>query len=248
MLTRPPPLDLNPDTVVGGRRRAGRVLVVATASALLLLALHGIAEAAPVGHGVVRVLAEDAGPDQAIRKEAALAGYLSYGVMAMTVVYGILLSTGWAKRIVRRSAVYGGHMSLAITAQAFGVLHALSYIFQTQEQFSLVKTFVPFVGGGEIEVALGIVGLELMIGASVAVALVHKLNYRRFRKAHIGGTYAGAALTWLHVLTTSPEARAPGLVGITVAAAALACILLGILRLLPAAREDRSRISLTAAA
>ena len=96
--------------------------------------------------------------------------------------------------------------------------------------------------------ALGIVGLELMIGASVAVALVHKLNYRRFRKAHIGGTYAGAALTWLHVLTTSPEARAPGLVGITVAAAAAACILLGVLRLLPASREDRSRISLTAAA
>lgn len=247
MPARPAPSDLTPRQAAGGRR-ASRVLVVAVASGLLLLALSGMAEAAPVGHGAVRVLAEAAGPDQSIRKEAALAGYLSYGVMAMTVVYGILLSTGWAKRIVRRTAVYGGHMSLAITAQAFGVLHALSYIFQTQEHFSVVKTFVPFVGGGEIEVALGIVGLELMIGASFAVALVHRLNYRRFRKAHIGGTYVGAALSWLHVLTTSPEARAPGLVGITVAAAALACILLGVLRLLPAAREDRSRISLTAAA
>ena len=248
MSARPTPHSSFPCRSVGARRAAGSVLVVAAASGLLLLALSGVAEAAPIGHGAVRVLAEEAGPDQAIRKEAALAGYLSYGVMAMTVVYGILLSTGWAKQIVRRTAVYGGHMSLAITAQAFGVLHALSYIFQTQEQFSIVKTFVPFVGGGEIEVALGIVGLELMIGASVAVTLVHKLNYRRFRKAHIGGTYAGAALTWLHVLSTSPEARAPGLVGITVAAAAAACILLGILRLLPAAREDRSRISLSAAA
>ena len=247
MLSPHEPLDLAPDTAAHGRRGAGRVLVVAAASSLLLLALSGMAEAATVGHGSVLVLAEGAGPDQAIRKEAALAGYLSYGIMAMTVVYGILLSTGWAKRIVRRTAVHGGHMTLAITAQAFGVLHALSYIFQTQEHFSVVKTFVPFVGGGEIEVALGIVGLELMIGASVAVALVHKLNYRRFRKAHIGGTYAGAALTWLHVLTTSPEARAPGLVGATVLAAALACILLGVLRLLPAAREDRSRISLVAA-
>ena len=248
MSAQPSPDSLVMRRSAGARRRAGSVLVVAAASGLLLIALNGVAEAAPVGHGAVRVLAEEAGPDQAIRKEAALAGYLSYGVMAMTVVYGILLSTGWAKRIVRRTAVYGGHMSLAITAQAFGVLHALSYIFQTQEQFSVVQTFVPFAGGGEIEVALGVVGLELMIGASFAVALVHKLNYRRFRKVHIGGTYAGAALSWLHVLTTSPEARAPGLVGITVAAAALACILLGILRLLPAAREDRSRISLTAAA
>ena len=248
MPVRPTPDELAWQTGADVRRRAGRVLVVAAASGLLLLALSGVSEAATISHGAVRVLAEGVGPDQAIRKEAALAGYLSYGIMAMTVVYGILLSTGWAKRIVRRTAVYGGHMSLAITAQAFGVLHALSYIFQTQEQFSVVQTFVPFAGGGEIEVALGVVGLELMIGASFAVALVHKLNYRRFRKVHIGGTYAGAALSWLHVLTTSPEARAPGLVGITVAAAALACILLGILRLLPAAREDRSRISLTAAA
>jgi len=248
MPVRPTPDELAPHTGADVRRRADRVLVVAAASGLLLLALSGVSEAATISHGAVRVLAEGVGPDQAIRKEAALAGYLSYGIMAMTVVYGILLSTGWAKRIVRRTAVYGGHMSLAITAQAFGVLHALSYIFQTQEQFSVVQTFVPFAGGGEIEVALGVVGLELMIGASFAVALVHKLNYRRFRKVHIGGTYAGAALSWLHVLTTSPEARAPGLVGITVAAAALACILLGILRLLPAAREDRSRISLTAAA
>ncbi len=226
----------------------GRALAVAAATGMVLLVLSGVAQAAPVGHTGVGVLAEAAGPDQSLRKEAALAGYLSYGIMAMTVAYGILLSTGWAKRIVRRSAVYGGHMSLAITAQAFGVLHALSYIFQTQEHFSVVQTFVPFAGGGEIEVALGVVGLELMIGASFAVALVHKLNYRRFRKVHIGGTYLGAALSWVHVLATSPEARAPGLIGLTVAAAGLACVLLGVLRLLPASRADRSHLALTAVA
>lgn len=196
----------------------------------------------------LRLLAEggESGPDASIRKEAALAGYLSYGLMAMTVVWGIALATGWVKRFARRGAVYSGHFTLALTALTFGVVHALSYIFQTQEHFSLVKTFVPFVQGGEIEVALGIVGLELMIGASVAVALTHKLNYRRFRKVHIGGTYVGAALSWVHVLATSPEARAPGLIGLTVAAAALTCIILGVIRLLPPSRADRGRIALTA--
>jgi methionine sulfoxide reductase heme-binding subunit len=248
--------------------RTGRLallgVLAAAGGAVAALALAGAADAAPLhtaaataagqagtlagGAGRhVAVLAaegEAAGADAELRKEAALAGYLSYGVMAMTVVWGIALATSWAKRIVRHGAVYNGHLTLAITALAFGVIHALSYIFQSQEHFSIVKTFVPFVQGGEIEVALGIVGLELMIGASFAVTLTHTLNYRRFRKAHIGGTYVGAVLSWLHVLSTSPEARGPGLVGITVAAAALTCIILGVIRLLPPSRADRARIAL----
>lgn len=252
-------------------RRSSRLallgVLAVTGGAVASLALSGVADAAPLHPAVAAVAAvgghagalaggagrhvtvlaaegEGIGPDAALRKEAALAGYLSYGMMAMTVVWGIALATGWAKRIVRHGAVYNGHLTLAIATLAFGVIHALSYVLQTQEHFSIVKTFVPFVQGGEIEVALGIVGLELMIGASVAVTLTHKLNYRRFRKAHIGGTYVGAVLSWLHVLTTSPEARSLGLIGVTVAAAALTCIILGVIRLLPPSRADRARIAL----
>lgn len=251
---------LPPEQPLRRARPWGRAVAVAVLAGVGLVLLGGAAQAAPVhpvvhaalagGHqpaaaAVVLAQGGEVGPDASIRKEAALAGYLSYGLMAMTVVWGIALSTGWAKRFARRRAVYSGHFALALTALTFGVVHALSYIFQTQERFSLLKTFVPFVQGGEIEVALGIVGLELMIGASVAVALIHKLNYRRFRKVHIGGTYLGAALSWVHVLTTSPEARAPTLVGVTVAAAALTCIVLGIIRLLPPSRADRARIALS---
>ena len=234
-------------------RAATAAAVVAGAAVLLTLGADS-ASAAPhlaaVGHssaGHALVLAaegEGTGPDAALRKEAALAGYLSYGLMAATVVYGIFLATGWAKRIVGHSAVYQGHLALALTSMTFGVMHALSYVLQTQTHFSVLETFVPFVGGGEIEVALGIIGLELMIGASVAVTLTHKLNYRRFRKVHIGGTYVGAALSWVHVLATSREAKVLGLFGVTLAAIALVPIVLGLLRLLPAARADRARLAL----
>jgi len=240
-----------------GRTVARSAVVLGTSGAALLV-LAGSAAASPgtvaqlaglhAGASQTAVLAaaagEGAGPDAAIRSEAALAGYLSYGLMAMSVVWGIFLATGWARRIVRHQAVYNGHMTLALGTIAFAVIHALSYIFQKKEHFSFVKTFVPFVQGGEIEVALGIVGLELMIGATVAVTLTHLLNYRRFRKVHIGGTYVGAVLSWVHVLTTSPEARSLGLVGITVAAAALVCIAMGVLRLLPPSRADRARLAI----
>lgn len=234
-------------------RRAATVVAL-TSGALLVLAVPALAATvvhpgtAPHAGSVVVLAIEGApGPDAALRKEAALAGYLSYGLMAMTLVWGIFLATGWARRIVRRSAVYEGHLALAIAAQAFAVIHALSYVLQTQTQFSIVETFVPFAGGGEPEVALGVVGLELMMGASVAAALVYKLNYRRFRKAHILGTYAGVFLSWIHVLATSNEATSLGLLGLTIAAIALVCIIFSVLRVLPASRRDTARIALAAA-
>ena len=238
-----------------GPARAASVLTVVTLTALLLTvgadsALAAGPHLSAVGHHAVRrgvllaAAGEGAGPDAALRKDASLAGYLSYGLMAMTVVWGVFLATGWAKRIAGHTAVYSGHMTLALTSMTFGVMHALGYVLQTQTHFSVAQTFVPFAGGGEIEVALGVVGLELMIGASVAVALTHKLNYRRFRKVHIGGTYVGAALSWVHVLATSKEAKTLGLFGLTLAAIALVPIVMGLLRLLPASRADRARLAL----
>jgi len=222
------------------------MLAALTAGALLVLAVPALADPVPAAHTVVLAVEGGPGPDAELRKEAALAGYLSYGLMAMTLVWGIFLATGWARRIVRRSAVYGGHLALAIAAQSFAVIHALSYVLQTQTHFSIVETFVPFAGGGEPEVALGIVGLELMMGASVAAALVYKLNYRRFRKTHIVGTYAGAILSWVHVLATSNEAKSLGLLGLTIAAIALVCIIFAVLRVLPASRRDTARIAMVA--
>ena len=229
-------------TVVAGG--AGVLLITGAGDAA---AAHHVASAghAAARHGLLLAAeGEGTGPDAALRKDAALAGYISYGLMAMTVVWGVFLATGWAKRIAGHTAVYQGHMTLALTSMTFGVMHALSYVLQTQTHFSVVQTFVPFAGGGEIEVALGVVGLELMIGASVAVALTHKLNYRRFRKVHIGGTYVGAALSWVHVLATSKEAKMLGLFGLTLAAIALVPIVMGLLRLLPASRADRARLAL----
>lgn len=232
----------------------GGLLVLTAGPALAAGHLPVTAHGALTGHPLHPLSApsvlpteEGGGADVNLRKEASLAGYLSYGLMAATVVWGIFLATGWARRIVRRSAVYGGHLTLAIAAQTFALIHALSYVLQSQTHFSIVETFVPFAGGGELEVAFGIVGLELTIGASVAVTLVHRLNYRRFKKVHIGGTYAGALLSWLHVFTTSAEAKTLGLLGLTIAAILIVTVIFSVLRVLPPSRKDRARFALSPA-
>jgi sulfoxide reductase heme-binding subunit YedZ len=225
-------------------------IAVAVGAALLLAPGAGaqpLAGHAPGwGHsGLVLLAAEgDPGPDAELRKEAALAGYLCYGLMAATMVWGMFLATGWARKLLRRNTVYAGHMVLAVAAQAFGIIHALSYVLQTQEHFTIAMTFIPFAGGGEPEVATGVIGLELTIAASLAVLATRRLNYRRFRIVHVIGVYLGFALSWIHVLATSAEAKTLSMLGVTVAAILGVCVVFAILRLLPASRADRSRTAL----
>ena len=106
-------------TVVAGG--AGVLLITGAGDAAA--AAHHVASAghAAARHGLLLAAeGEGTGPDAALRKDAALAGYISYGLMAMTVVWGVFLATGWAKRIAGHTAVYQGHMTLALTSMTFG--------------------------------------------------------------------------------------------------------------------------------
>lgn len=184
----------------------------------------------------------ESGPDGQVRKVAALAGYLAYGIMAMTVAWGILTTTGFARRWVDRSTMQGGHMLLAVLFLTFGWVHGAAYVFQTQEHFSVAKVVIPFVSGGELEVAFGIVGLELALAVAVSIWVQRRLSYRRWHLVH-WLAYPAFVLSLLHTLTTSPEARSLGLVGVAVAGALLVTLALFVLRALPGAPITRARIA-----
>jgi DMSO/TMAO reductase YedYZ heme-binding membrane subunit len=180
--------------------------------------------------------------DQGVRHIATLAGYFSYGLMALTVCFGILTTTGWARRSVKRQTLYGGHMMLAVISLTFGFLHGLAYAFQTSEHFTFLMVFVPLASGGEPEVALGIVGLELSIAVAISIWFQRRLGYRRWHILH-WGAYLGFGLSLAHTVAASPEVRSLGGVGLVVAAAAGACLLLFVLRLLPATSLVKARIA-----
>lgn len=207
-------------------------LLVVAGVLLALLVLSSPAQAAEVANSA----------DGPVRKAATLAGFLSYGLMALTVMWGVLTTTGIAKRTVRRQSLYMSHMSLAIGTLAFGVMHAVTYTFQKQESFGWVKVFVPFAGGGEFEVALGIVGLELMAALMATIIIQRRIGYRTWHTLHYG-LYGAFVLALLHTITTSTEARQLGLIGITVGALALAAAAMTAMRFLPATSAVRGRIA-----
>lgn len=182
-----------------------------------------------------RLMAEgDYNPyDQGVRHIATIAGYLCYGMIALTVCFGILTTTGWARRQITRPALTSTHMVLAVSTLTFGVLHAVSYVFQTGEHFTPVNAVIPFVAGGEFEVGLGIVGLELAVAIALSIVVQRRLGYRRWHLLHYLA-YAAFALSLVHTITTSVEVQSLGLVGIAVFGLAAACVVLWVLRILPA--------------
>lgn len=184
----------------------------------------------------------ESGADGQVRKVAALAGYIAYGIMAMTITWGVLTTTGFARRWVSRPTMQGGHMLLAVLFLTFGWVHGATYVFQTQEHFSVTKVFVPFAQGGEPEVAMGIVGLELALAVAVSIWVQRRLSYRRWHIVH-WLAYPAFALSLAHTIATSKEAQSLGLVGIAVLGSALVTIVLFVLRLLPGAPVSKARIA-----
>lgn len=219
-------------------------LAVAITTAPLADAAPAFPGAGPAGAAVLLPAAEGgySDYDQGVRHIATLAGYLSYGLMVLTVCFGVLTTTGWARRLITRTALSGGHMLLAVVALTFGCLHAVSYVFQTGEHFGWLQVVVPLAGGGEPEVAYGIVGLELALAVAASIWFQRRLGYRRWHLIHYGA-YAAFALSLLHTVTTSAEVQTLGLIGLTVAAGAGACLLLAVLRMLPATTLVGARIA-----
>lgn len=171
--------------------------------------------------------------DQGVRHVATIAGYLCYGMMALTVCFGILTTTGWVRRRIRKTALTSLHMALAVSTLTFGVLHAAAYTFQTGEHFTAINAAIPFVAGGEFEVGLGIIGLELAIAVAASIIVQRRLGYQRWRLLHYLA-YVAFALSLAHTIATSAEVQALEFVGVTVVGLAAACALLGVLRMLPA--------------
>ncbi|MHA7666613.1 hypothetical protein [Mycolicibacterium sp. HS_4_1] len=221
---------------IAGRTLVRRsVLGLGQAGALTAVMLLALAGTAGAQTGLLSAEGPP-GPDVELRQEAALAGYLCYGLMALVVVWGMVMATKWARKWLAHNVIYHTHMVLAVVALTLGWVHAGSYVLQTQEHFSVAMAVIPFVDGEEPEVAFGVIGLELALVSALSVLAIRWLNFRRFRLIHIVGAYIGFGLSWVHVLATSAEVKTLSLVGITVAAVLIVCLIAGVLRLLSASR------------
>ncbi|MEV1116837.1 ferredoxin [Actinosynnema sp. NPDC049800] len=172
------------------------------------------------------------GHDVGVWEVAALSGRLAYVAMCLAACWGVLTATGWVRRITGRAALRATHQVLATFAVVLAVSHAVSFLLLDNGSLAAYQLLVPLVGGGEVRHALGVVGLELMLAASVTAALQRTVFYRDWLRVHrlaYVGVWLGAMHAWLGA-SASGHVAVVWLGGITVL---MPAVTLTVLRFLP---------------
>jgi ferredoxin len=150
---------------------------------------------------------------------ANTAAFLSFFMLWLATVWGMILRNSWAATRIKHSTVYGTHMTLGLLGLCLGVVHACALEVIRGEQIRWVDVVVPFasrIGAfhhgydyfysdaestvvDPIGISLGVIGLELMIAAAGSVLIQRKLGYSRWRGLH-SITYGAFSLLVAHVL------------------------------------------------
>jgi sulfoxide reductase heme-binding subunit YedZ len=145
----------------------------------------------------------DAGHDEGVWDIAALTARLAYAAMCLTLTWGALTSMGWVNRFTGRQALRTGHSMLAMLTLAFAGIHVASLVMLRVEPFPISDVVIPFNSGGKFRHTMGILALEGMIIAALAVGLRRWMSYWRWLWLHrlaypafafgVGHAFLGAA-------------------------------------------------------
>lgn len=157
------------------------------------------ADAVDAARGALpRAVADPA--DDSLRRQAHAAGYLAYGLMFATVVWGVMTTTGTVRRSVNRQTIYGAHMVLSIMAMCATALHAMSHLFTHTGAYTVMQLLVPFAS--PFKITLGVVSFEFMVVAATSVWLQRRLSYHRWHRLHRIG-YPAYVLVIGHVMLSA---------------------------------------------
>lgn len=143
------------------------------------------------------ILAVGGTADSGLRGVAAISARAAYALMCLTICWGILTKTGWARRFGERKTLRAGHMVLATLTITFGVVHAMGFLFLVDGAFTFAQITIPFGEGVFFRYALAIVGLELMIAIFFTASLYRWTSYRRWQWVHRMG-YVALGLLVVH--------------------------------------------------
>jgi DMSO/TMAO reductase YedYZ heme-binding membrane subunit len=147
-------------------------------------------------------------------------GFLAYGVLAGSVLYGLLLSTKILDVIAHRPVSFALHKDLSIAALIVGTVHGLLLTLDQSYNFTLVSILVPFQSP-YAPLAVGVGQLTLYTAAVVTATFYvrRQIGQRTWRTIHyitflvfIGSTVHGISsgsdsgtpwAFWIYLLTAT---------------------------------------------
>jgi sulfoxide reductase heme-binding subunit YedZ len=128
------------------------------------------------------ILAVGGASDNGLRGVAAISARVAYAFLCLTISWGVLTRTNWARRLGERKTFRSMHLVLATLTITFGCVHAMGFLFLNEGAFSFVDIASPF--NPMFRYAIAIVGLELMIAIAATASLYRWTSYRRWQWVH----------------------------------------------------------------
>jgi len=152
---------------------------------LFLVAVGGVLAA--TGPDAVRAAADwlAAHSDSLAWYSSRILGFLAYGALAVSVIYGLLLSSGLLDRIAHRAVSLTLHQDLSAIAIGLTALHGALLALDTFVPQSVRQLVIPFSGPYRPEwVGLGQIALYLMAVVYGSFFVRRRIGLRAWRALH----------------------------------------------------------------
>jgi len=163
---------------------------------------------------------------------ARAGGFLAYGLLTASVVFGLVLSLGWRSKLWTRFVTTETHRFITLAGLVFIVVHGVALLLDPFIGFSPLEILVPGLSHYRpLYVAFGIVGAYLAIAIWASEYLRSRIGYRWWRRFHVLAFLAWALAT-VHGIGNGTDTRAPWAIAVYGISVALVVGLLA-LRLRP---------------
>lgn len=169
-----------------------------------------------------------------------LFGFLAYGALTASVIYGLLLSTGILDAIAHRAVSFTLHQELAALGLSLTAIHGALLGLDTTVPTSVSAIIVPFAGTYRpVWVGMGQLAFYLSMAVYASFWVRRRIGQKRWRLVHYSTFLAFAGAT-AHGLMTGTDTSAAWAVAIY-AASAGAVVFLVLYRILLAVASRFTR-------
>jgi DMSO/TMAO reductase YedYZ heme-binding membrane subunit len=139
---------------------------------------------------------------------ARASGVVSWALILLTIVWGMLLATRVLGRRAAPAWLLSLHRYLGALACVFVGVHVVGILLDSYTSFGLADVLVPFASSWHpLAVAWGIVGMYLLAAIEVTSLLRHKLSNKMWHSIHLLSYLLFGAVT-VHFVTAGTDAKA----------------------------------------
>jgi len=134
-------------------------------------------------------------------------GIVAWGLIVASMVWGFLYATRVLGRKARPWWMLGVHRFLGALAVVFVIVHVLAIVADSYTSFGLIDVLVPFASAWKpIPVALGIVGMYILVTVEITSLLQRRLPRPVWRQIHLA-SYGLFAFATLHAMSAGTDVR-----------------------------------------